>query len=105
MRSWEGYHYSSLVMSWGPPSAVYDDGRGGRILIYTYARQWTSPGRSVTTTTVRATIWDNLIWGQARSYREYTPPQTHGDTAWRRFQINSRGYIYSWSWWGLMPLH
>jgi hypothetical protein len=42
MRSWEGSHYSELLMRWGPPQAVYDDGNGGRILVYTYARQWTS---------------------------------------------------------------
>ena len=101
MASWVGHHYSELVMSWGPPQQVYDDGQGGRILVYTANRQFTSPGQSVTTTTGQATIYDNMIWGQARSITTYQPPQTSGYTAYRNFRIDNRGYIYSWSWRGL----
>jgi hypothetical protein len=57
MRSWEGHHYSELVMSWGPPQAVYDDGQGGRMLVWTVVRQWTTPGTAVTSTTGQATIY------------------------------------------------
>jgi hypothetical protein len=101
MHSWEGHHYSELIMRWGPPEAVYDDGQGGRILVYTQVRQWTTPGQVTTTTTGTATIYDNMIWGQAQSYSQYTPPQTYGYTAWRMFSMNRRGIIYSWSWRGL----
>jgi len=101
MRSWEGHHYSELIMRWGPPQAVYDDGQGGRILVYTQVRQWTTPGQVTTTTTANATIYEDMIWGQAQSYSQYTPPQTHGYTAWRMFSIDRRGIIYSWSWRGL----
>lgn len=101
MKSWVGHHYSELLMSWGPPQAVYDDGRGGRILVYTQERQWTTPGRAVTTTTGSATVYDNWIWGQAQSVTYFQPGGTSGYTAYRMFQINSSGYIYNWSWRGL----
>ena len=101
MHSWENHHYSELIMSWGPPQAVYDDGMGGRLLVYTQQRQWTSPGRVVTTTTGTATIYDNMIWGQARSVSQFVPPETYGYTAWRIFRINGSGIIYNWSWRGL----
>ena len=101
MSSWQGHHYSELIMRWGPPQAVYDDGEGGRILVYTQVRQWTTPGQTTTTTTAQATIYDNMIWGQAQSYSQYVPPQTYGYTAWRMFRINQRGVIYAWSWKGL----
>lgn len=101
MNSWQGHHYSDLIMSWGPPQAVYDDGAGGRILVYTQQRQWTTPGRTTTTTTGQATVYDNMIWANAQSYSQYVPPQTYGYTAWRMFRIDQRGVIYSWSWKGL----
>ena len=101
MSSWQDHHYSELIMRSGPPQAVYDDGQGGRILVYTQIREWTTPGHTTTTTTAQATIYDNMIWGQAQSYSQYVPPQTYGYTAWRMFRINGRGVIYSWSWRGL----
>lgn len=101
MQSWQGNHYSSLIMSWGPPQAVYEDGQGGRILVYTAQRQWTTPGQVQTVTTAQARVYDNMIWGQAQSFSSFTPPQVHGYTAWRMFQIDRSGRIYSWSWRGL----
>src|SRR6266705_5303454 len=94
MHSWQGHHYSELIMSWGPPQAVYDDGAGGRILVYTQQRQWTTPGRTTTTTTAQATVYDNMIWANAQSYSQYVPPQTYGYTAWRMFRIDQRGMSY-----------
>jgi len=101
MRSWEGSHYSDLIMRWGPPQGVYDDGQGGRILVYTATRSWTTPGQATTNSSFRATAYDNLIWGQAQSITRFVPPQTQGYTAWRIFRINRSGIIYSWSWRGL----
>ena len=101
MESWRGHHYSDLVMAWGPPSAVYDDGQGGRMLVYYQARQVTTPGRVTTTTTGQATIYDNMIWSRARSVSEFVPPQTYGYTAWRIFRVDRNGRVYSWSWQGL----
>jgi hypothetical protein len=101
MRSWEGHHYSDLIMRWGPPQGVYDDGQGGRIFVYTSQRQWTTPGTATTTTTANARVYQNTIWAQAQSFSRFVPPQTQGYTAWRMFRINSGGRIYSWSWRGL----
>jgi hypothetical protein len=101
MNSWMGHNYSQLLMSWGPPQGVYDDGQGGRILMYTVARQWTTPGQVSTTTTGRATIYDNMIWGEAQSISTITPAQTSGYTAWRMFAIDKNGRIYNYSWKGL----
>ncbi len=100
MKSWEGHHYGELIASWGPPQQVFDDGYGGRILVYTQQRQWTTPGTATTYTTGSATVWDNYIWGSATSRTTYYPPQTHGYTAYRMFWINSNGYIYRWAWRG-----
>lgn len=101
MRSWEGQHFSILLMSWGPPQQVYDDGQGGRILIWTVARQWTTPGIATTTTTASAQAWANQVWGQAQSFTTYRAPITTGYTAYRMFQTDSRGIIVRWSWRGL----
>lgn len=101
MQSWDGSHYSDLIASWGPPQQVFDDGQGGRILIYTEERQWTSPGQSRTYTTGRATAYDNYIWGSVTSRTTYEPPKTHGYTAYRMFWIDRNGYIYRWAWKGL----
>ena len=101
MKSWEGSHYGDLIASWGPPQIVYDDGYGGRILIYTKRRQFTAPGKSTTYTTGRATVYDNLIWGSATSTTHYTPAKIYGYTAYRMFWINKKGHIYRWAWRGL----
>lgn len=101
MASWEGHHYSELLSSWGPPQQVLDDGSGGRVLIYSQTRSWTTPGQATTTTDMRATQWDNLIWGNATSTTTYTPGQTYGYTSWRMFFIARDGRIYRWAWRGL----
>jgi len=36
MDSWMGHHKSELLMSWGPPTKVDSDGKGGEILSYIY---------------------------------------------------------------------
>jgi hypothetical protein len=100
MKSWMNKHYSDLIMSWGSPNEVYDDGLDGRIFIYTSNRQWTEPGTCTTTTTGTATIYGYMIWAQAESVSTFTPPQTRGLTAWRMFRINRNGILYAWSWKG-----
>ncbi len=101
MASWERYHYSELIASWGPPQQVFDDGAGGRILIWTATRSYTVPGHATTHTTVSATAYDNYIWGSATSRTTYTPAQTRGWTAYRMFWIHRNGIIYRWAWRGL----
>jgi len=101
MSSWENHHYSDLIASWGPPQQVFDDGQGGRILVYAIRRQWTSPGKSTTRTIGSATIWDDYIWGSATTITSYKPPETYGYTAHRMFWITRDGIIYRWAWRGL----
>ncbi|MBI4811015.1 MAG: hypothetical protein HY800_06170 [Ignavibacteriales bacterium] len=100
INSWIYSHYSDLIASWGPPNQVFDDGQGGRILIYTTARSWTVPGTSTMRATGQTTIYDNMILGSTQSTTTYTPPQTYGYTAYRMFWIDSKGYIYRWAWRG-----
>ena len=101
MRSWEGSHYSSLIAEWGPPQQVFDDGSGGRILVYTSSRSWTVPGRATTQTRFNATTSDDYIWGTATSRTTFTPARVEGYTAYRMFWVGRSGRIYRWSWRGL----
>ena len=100
MASWEGHHYSNLIASWGPPQQVFDDGAGGRILVYTAVRSYTVPGQATTYTTGSATAYNSMIWGSATSRTTYTPAQTYGWTAYRMFWIRRNGIIYRWAWRG-----
>jgi len=101
MKSWMNNHYSDLVMQWGPPQHVYSDGKGGRILVYTAQRQYTTPGQATTKTDVNVSAYDDMIWGSATSKTTYRPPETYGYTAYRMFAINQNGVIYKWAWKGL----
>lgn len=101
MQSWVGHHYSELITAWGPPQQVFDDGNGGRILVYTATRAWVVPGRATTYTTVNASVYDDYIWGTSTSYTTFSPAYLQGYTAYRMFWISKSGYIYSWSWRGL----
>jgi hypothetical protein len=101
MISWENHHYGDLIASWGPPQQVFDDGYGGRILVYTLARYWSSPATSKIYVTGNATAYDNYIWGSAAATTTYYPSQIYGYTAYRMFWINKDGYIYRWAWRGI----
>lgn len=101
MASWEGHHLSELLSSWGPPQQFFDDGHGGRILVYTSERTWTTPGQTVSTTNLQVNQWNQMILGSGTSITTYNPSRTYGYTAWRMFSINRNGYIYGWSWRGL----
>lgn len=101
MKSWMGHHYSDLLMQWGAPQHVYSDGKGGRILVYTAQRQYTTPGQATTNTNITVSAYDDMIWGSATSTTTYRPPETYGYTAYRMFAINKNGIIYRWSWNGL----
>jgi hypothetical protein len=97
MQSWEGQHFSDLVMSWGPPHDLYNDGAGGRILVYYESRLRTTPGRAVTYTRNSSIT----VLGVPQSITLWVPPETRGYVAWRLFRVNRNGRIYSWSWRGL----
>jgi hypothetical protein len=100
-QSWMGHHYGQLIGSWGPPQQVYEDGQGGRILIWTQARFVDHTRYEHTQTYGQATVYDDYIWGSATSRTTYTPPQTYGYTAHRTFYVNNSGCVYHWAWRGL----
>ena len=85
MQSWVGHHKSSLIQSWGPPSNITTDGKGGEVYIYYYNRNL--PSNSKTTY--------NSFTG---TYNTTTTNNSY--TAQRMFFINSSGKIYSWKWKG-----
>lgn len=105
MESWLGRHVRDLLMSWGPPSAVYDDGSGGKIIVYTENRMYVSPGYVTTTTTGSATgyAYDNIanVYGRAQSFTTYVPGQIQQWQVFRQFRVNSQGVITAYSWRGL----
>ena len=83
MDSWKGHHKSELIASWGPPSRVTSDGKGGEILIYEYDRNF------------------GQTRGQIYSDGSYTAPRQNRYTAYRMFYVDGNGYIYNWRWQGL----
>lgn len=48
-KTWEGRNVNDLIAYFGPPSEVLDDGKGGRILIYTKTIGVGVPGQSFST--------------------------------------------------------
>ena len=102
MASWVGHHYSDLFAKWGPPQQVFDDGSGGRILVYAIERRYAGlPATSTTTTDFNAQVWDDYLWGSATSYTVYEPGTEIRYTAYRMFWIGRNGRIYRWAWRGL----
>src|SRR5690606_33722922 len=65
MQSWVGHHYSELIGSWGRPTYIYDDGKGGRIFMYNYSSSYTIPGQTNTNSTGQIRIYDG--YGQIQS--------------------------------------
>ena len=79
-QSWVGHHKSSLIQSWGPPSQITADGKGGEVYIYYYNR--------------------NLPTNSKTTYNSYTGTYNTTTTnnsynAQRMFFINSSSKIYS----------
>lgn len=109
MASWMGHNSNELIASWGPPQQIMPDGQEGQILIYSQARQWTTPGRATTNTYGSATTHGNLYgntyqgntYGNATSTTSYTPAQTYGYSSYRMFWADKNGNLYRWSWKGL----
>jgi hypothetical protein len=101
MMSWQGHNFNDLIASWGPPNQVFDDGSGGRIMVWTEARSYTTPGSSTTRTTGSATATGNTVWGSATSRTTYNPGQTYQWRVYRMFWMNRDGVIYKWAWRGL----
>lgn len=83
MDSYLGRTKSNLILNWGPPTNVANDGQGGEI--YIYARKIHYQGSSGITTPT---------YGGGT----YTSSPTPGNTFWnyKMFYVNSNGIIYHW---------
>ena len=102
MRSFEGRHSSDVIANWGPPQRIYDDGQGGKILIYTDSSYVIKHGET------RTYERGPLIGGgfAAGVLRGLTPDsQTVTDptvietrTKYRAFWTSGDGYVYRWAW-------
>lgn len=101
MTSWQGRNFNDVIASWGPPNEVFDDGSGGRVMVWTATRSYTTPGSSTTQTTGSATATGNTVWGNATSRTTYNPGQTYQWSAYRMLWTNRDGVVYRWAWRGL----
>jgi hypothetical protein len=114
MKSWLGSQSSDLVAKWGPPQNVMRD-KDGEIWTYYESRQWTTPGRSFTTSTANAQTYGSFRSGsifsppgysgntaiEGQSVTTYRPPETQSYTCRRTFFVNKDGVIYRYGWQGL----
>ena len=82
MKSWMGHNQSDLIASWGPPQQVMDDGQGGKILVYTAQRNFTTPGTATTS------------FSGSSAQTTYNPPQTSSCAAHRMFWVSADGVMY-----------
>jgi hypothetical protein len=86
MDSWVGHYQSELIASWGPPTKVASDGKGGSILTYeSFKGTWGDDRDSP--------IVGGVHYPAGRRQEGYV--------AKRIFYVNDKGVIYSWNWSGL----
>lgn len=101
MASRLGREEIDLIMVWGIPQAVWDDGTGGRILAYTQDHVYVQPGTATTNSTANGSVIGNQIYVYGQSRTTYAPPQVHKWQTLRQFRVDSRGTIIQYSWRGL----
>ena len=84
---------------------MLDDGRGGRILVYTETRMQVTPGYASTTSggSAYGQVYGNQVYlhGEAESHTTYTPAQLRQWQVYRQFRVNAEGQIVEYSWRGL----
>jgi hypothetical protein len=86
MASWQGHNANQLIARWGPPTNVYDDGNGTRILTWVYPRSF---GEATARTTCNGIACNTT----------YHPPATW--QVYRMFFVDTAsGLITGWSWRG-----
>lgn len=104
MASWEGSTVDQLIESWGPPSQVFGDGKGGHVIVYLESSTYTEPAHSSTRTSAQPSSWDGhgrpTSW-DVKSETTYTPEQVYTNTSYRLFFVDSDGVITGWKWKGL----
>lgn len=91
-----GFTLSELIVEWGPPAQVLDDGEGGKIVVFDRSSNTTMLGSSYTT-------GSSYGYG-TRTYDATTfhnPPQTINIRRSRVFFLNAEGRVIRYSWKGL----
>lgn len=101
MSSWQSHSSNDVLASWGPPAQVFDDGSGGRVLVWSASHSVTTPVCATTRTTGTATINGNTVWGSATSRTMYNPGNTCQWRSYRIFWVSKNGVIHRWAWRGL----
>jgi hypothetical protein len=80
VKSWIGHHQSEVIRSWGVPTRVFPDGRGGAILMYDGCHQ--NEGHA---------------WRNSDGSISYTDPERRCSTH-TRFFADDEGRIYDADW-------
>ncbi len=83
MNTWIDQPKHSLILSWGPPDRVTDDGAGGTVLIYAQARsingyymlQTWIPGRTWYDYKIFFVNKDGIIYGWRTESKDVPPQQ------------------------------
>jgi len=81
MNSWLGANKDQLIMQWGPPSEIFDNGDDGEIWTYSYTNQ--TSGYAYTNN------YGQTFWRAPQRYKVV-----------RQFYINKDGIIYAYRWQG-----
>lgn len=88
-----GFTLSELIVEWGPPAQVLDDGEGGKIVVFDRSGNVVMPGSSYTAGGYGANTYDSTTF--------HNPPQTINIQRSRTFFMNADGRVYRYSWRGL----
>jgi len=92
LNSWLGHTEHELIVAWGPPTKVDDDGAGGKVLTYVITDTYVNPfGRNAYYSTDAN---GNVVYHPATN-----APQT--DLKVRRFYVDPSGRIYRWWYQGI----
>src|SRR3989442_198088 len=93
MASWQGATSTQLLMSWGPPTQILQD---GPLQVYVYTQTITTT-QPATETIVNA----GTIARPRPVIVPLTPATTNSYSKYRMFWIDADGRIVKWSWKGL----
>ena len=98
-KTWEGRNANDLVAELGPPTQTLDDGKGGRILIYTTTKHHHSPGQAFTTYQGTGQAYYSggksaYSTGSGTGYTFTTPGQSFSRSKHQMFWVNDQGVIY-----------
>jgi len=94
MKSWVGRHSAELIRAYGLPTEIIDKQDGGKLILYVYEGEYTTPGYATTTTET-----SGLVKNPTRTTSTYyVPPRTYRYRAIRAFFTNKDGVITNYYW-------